>query len=85
MRFERVDRSVPFFAHRIGQADQIDQFVGRETEDQQVERVAHVAVVIDPFGAHAVAIRRQGNGMRHERLSPRSNAMAVARRLALSV
>ncbi len=73
VRFERIDGAAARATRRVVETDRIEQRVGREAEDQQIERVAQVAVVIHPFRAHRVAVNRQFGrlhpGRRHRQSS----------------
>ncbi|AET91845.1 hypothetical protein BYI23_B012380 [Burkholderia sp. YI23] len=56
VRFERVECARSRAAAGVVETDAVHERIGREAVDQHVERVAQVAVVVDPFGFDRVAI-----------------------------
>ncbi|OXC74041.1 hypothetical protein BSU04_33610 [Caballeronia sordidicola] len=56
VRLQREQRAASRSTDRIVQADAVHECIGREAEDQHVERVTEMAVVVDPFGPYRVAI-----------------------------
>src|SRR5690348_4323327 len=78
MGFERIDGAMTSRSLRIVEADRIEQCVAGITEKQHVERIAQMAVVVDPFAAYDVAVFHQWHRNLHD-----SACLLVIRRNAI--